>query len=325
MAHPIHEANEHSPFGDLTKEQFCQKHRVLNRESFFINRRGMKIFTQTWQPRPASSHPLRGLVAMIHGYTTETSSVFQLTAVAIAKLGFYACALDLPGHGYSEGQRGHVPDINAAVDDCIQFFDAVRAEHQLPAFLYGESLGGAIATLVSLRQKKEWSGLILNGAMCGISPEFLPPWPLTELLPVVAFLLPSWRVVITRSLWDSSFKEVWKRKLVAGGPNRPWSTRPTCGTAREMVRVCEEIRRRSCEVEMPLLVLHGEDDVVCDERSARMVYQGARAEDKTMVVFPGMWHQLIGEPEEGVEKAFGVIFAWLQHRADKFSGRNING
>ncbi|XP_058099829.1 caffeoylshikimate esterase-like [Magnolia sinica] len=322
MAHPIHEATEHSPFGDLTKEEFCRKHHVQNKESFMINKQGMKIFTQSWWPD--SPAQLKGIVAMIHGYTDESSSIIQLTAMAIAKLGFYVCALDLPGHGYSDGTRGHIPDINVVVDDCIQLFDSVRMAHpNLPAFIYGESLGGAISIFVCLRQKREWNGLILNGAMCGVSQKFLPPWPLTELLPIVAFFLPTWRAVITRSLATRSYKEEWKRKLFARSPNRLSSSRPTTATALEFLRLCNEIERRCNELEIALLVLHGEDDTVCDPSSAKLVYEMARSKDKTLEIFPGMWHQLIGEPEDGVELAFGTIFSWLQDRADK--GKSING
>ena len=61
-----------------------------------------------------------------------------------------------------------------------------RELHQgLPFFLYGESLGGAIAILIHLRQPKVWQGIVMNGAMCGIG-KFKPPWPAEHLLSLVA-------------------------------------------------------------------------------------------------------------------------------------------
>nr|CAD1841503.1 unnamed protein product [Ananas comosus var. bracteatus] len=180
MAHPIHQANKSSPFGELTRDEFYAKHKVIHQESFMLNKRNMKIFTQTWRPAPHSAD-LSGLVAMIHGYASESSWIFELTAVAIAKLGFLVCALDLPGHGRSEGRRGHVPTVTPVVDDCIQYFSSVKSAHgPLPSFLYGESLGGALAVLVYLKQKGGWDGLVLNGAMCGVSSKFKPIWPLEK-------------------------------------------------------------------------------------------------------------------------------------------------
>lgn len=66
-----------------------------------------------------------------------------------------------------------------------------------------------------------------------------------------------------------------------------------------------------------MLVLHGEDDVICDVESARTVYDLSVSKDKRLEVFAGMGHQLIGESEEGVNAAFGVVFSWLVEKADK--------
>lgn len=298
MAHPVHQANENSLFGDLTREEFYKKHGVLHQENYIVNKTNMNIFTQAWCPNSVSQ--LKGIVGMLHGYTTESSSLLQLTAVAIAKLGFYVCALDYQGHGYSEGLRGHIPDINLVVDDCIQFFDSVRLDHpNIPAFLYGESLSGAIGILICLRQKTQWSGLVLSGAMCGVSDKFQPAPPLIRLLPLAAFFLPNWRAVITKPLAGVSLKEEWKRKLLVKSPNNLNSTKPTSATALEFFRVCEEIGKRCHELETPFLMVHGEDDSVCDPNSARMVYEKARSKDKTLEILPGMWHLLIGETVEG--------------------------
>ncbi|XP_020091442.1 caffeoylshikimate esterase-like [Ananas comosus] len=319
MAHPIHQANKSSPFGELTRDEFYAKHKVIHQESFMLNKRNMKIFTQTWRPAPHSAD-LSGLVAMIHGYASESSWIFELTAVAIAKLGFLVCALDLPGHGRSEGRRGHVPTVTPVVDDCIQYFSSVKSAHgPLPSFLYGESLGGALAVLVYLKQKGGWDGLVLNGAMCGVSSKFKPIWPLEKFLPAAAFIAPNWRVVVTQSLRQKSYKEEWKRELVRRNPRAQNSEHPPASTALELTRVCEVIGRRCREVDVPMLVLHGEDDSVCDSDSAELVYELARSKDKTLKIVPGMWHQLIGEPKDIVEFGFGFIFTWLKERANSHS------
>ncbi|XP_042431474.1 caffeoylshikimate esterase-like [Zingiber officinale] len=322
MAHPVHEASKSHPMGSFTGEEFFSKHRIVHRESFMLNRQGMKIFTQSWQP--AALQPLRGVVAMIHGYACDSSWVFQLTAVAVAKLGFLVCALDLRGHGRSEGRRGHLPSVAPVVDDCIEYFESVRAMHpRLPAFLYGESLGGAMAVLVCLRQQQKsrfWSGLILHGAMCGITSKFKPPWPLETLLPLAAWAAPRWRVVLTKSLVEKSYKQGWVRELVRRNPRteRKCEYAPAA-TALEMIRVCGEVTRRSGDLEVPLLVVHGAEDAICDVKSAMVVYARARSKDKTLKIVAGMWHQLVGEEAETVEEGFGIIFAWLMERAEKAS------
>ncbi|KAL0442443.1 UNVERIFIED_CONTAM: hypothetical protein Slati_1967000 [Sesamum latifolium] len=161
--HPIHEANENSPYGNLTKEEFYQKHHIFHQETFMLNKHTMKIFTQSWQPAGSNSQ-LKGVVCMIHGYTSESGWLFELSAVATAKAGFFVCSLDLQGHGFSEGPRDHITDVQSLVCDCLQYFDSARARHpNLPHFLYGESLGAAIAILICLHQKTAWKGYRSRG------------------------------------------------------------------------------------------------------------------------------------------------------------------
>lgn len=316
MAHPIHEANEKSPYGNLTKEEFYHKHHISHQQSFMINKHNMKIFTQSWQPVEPNPSP-KGLVAMIHGYTSESSWLFELNAVAIAKAGFFVCALDLQGHGFSDGPPDHITDIHPLVQDCIDFFDSARADHpKIPHFLYGESLGGAIAVLIALQQQAAWKGLILSGAMCEVSRKFKPVWPLEKLLPIAAFVAPNWRIAITRPPASWSYREGWKRVVVERSPNRRTCGRPTAATALQLLSVCEYVKAKCSELEVAMLVLHGGGDVICDPEGARYLYETAASKDKTLKVFEGMWHQLIGEPNDSVDKVFQTMMTWIQVRAD---------
>lgn len=318
MVHPVAEANDRSIFGSLSQEEFYNHHAVSHGSEFITNSRGLKQFTQWWIPLPPTK--VIAVLAMVHGFTGESSWFLQLTAVQFAKSGFATCAIDHQGHGFSEGLIAHIPDINPVVDDCIAFFNSFRARHSsppLPAFLYSESLGGAISLYITLKQKGAWDGLILNGAMCGISAKFKPPWPLEHLLFVVASIIPTWRVVPTRgSIPDVSFKVDWKRKLAISSPRRT-TARPRAATALELLRVCKELQGRFEEVEVPFLVVHGGDDIVCDPECVRELYARAATTDKTIRVYDGMWHQLVGEPEESVELVFGEIIDWLKSRAER--------
>lgn len=321
MVHPVAEANEQSPFGSLSPEEFYARHSVTHTTSSFIDPRGLNIFTQCWTPLPPKE--IIGIVALVHGFTGESSWFIQLTAIHFAESGFAVCALDHQGHGFSDSLDGlvvHIPDINPVVDDCISFFDSFRAKYppSLPSFLYAESLGGAIALLIHLRRgsSRPWDGVVLNGAMCGISAKFKPPWPLEHLLSFVAALVPTWRVVPTRSIPDVSFKVEWKRKLALASPRRTVA-RPRAATALELLRVCREVNSRFEEVELPLLIVHGGGDVVCDPACVEELYRRASSKDKTLRIYPGMWHQLVGEPEENVELVFKEIIDWLQVRAEQ--------
>ncbi|RYR78010.1 hypothetical protein Ahy_A01g002737 [Arachis hypogaea] len=181
---------------------------------------------------PTTPTIVTGTLALIHRFTGKSSWFFQLTAIYFTKAGFATCAIDHQGHSFYGGLIAHIPDINSVVDDCITFFDEFRSrfDPSLPSFLYSESLGGAIALLITLHRRnsqknvsseKPWNGLIFNGAMCGISEKFKPPWPLEHFLSIAAVIIPTWCVVPTPgSIPDVSFKVEWKRKLASASSRR---------------------------------------------------------------------------------------------------------
>lgn len=325
VRHPIADANESSPFGELSPSEFYSRHSVAHSTSTFLNPDNLRIFTQTWTP--TDRQQLLGTVCVVHGYTGESSWFVQLTSVLLAKSGFAVAAIDHAGHGFSDGLHAHVPSISPVVRDCVSFFDSFRSQHEpLPSFLYSESLGGAIALLMHLqeaeagegpllRRRRPYDGIVLNGAMCGISQKFKPPWPLEHLLSLAAALVPTWQVVPTRgSIPDVSFKVGWKRRLALASPRRR-AARPRAATAKELLRVCGEVQARFEEVTAPFLIVHGGEDVVCDPACAEELYRRASSRDKTIKIYPGMWHQLVGEPDEDVDRVFGDVVEWLKERA----------
>lgn len=306
--HPVCEATATSIFGEDEPAEFYAKHGVKYVEDVLVNSRGLKQWWRSWTPVEKG---VRGVVCVCHGYGADAGWLVQLTCIHFAKQGYAVYAIDHQGHGKSEGLKGHVPDLNVVVGDCIAFFDPKRGSHKgLPFFLYGESMGGAIAILIHLQQPELWQGIILNGAMCGIG-KFKPPWPAEHLLSLVAGFIPTWPIVPTKDIPLVSFKVPWKRDLARNNPNR-YTGRPRAGTAQELLRVVKEIESRASEVTAPLLICHGDHDIVCDPDGSKMLHQNASSKDKALHLYPDMWHQLVGEPAEGVEQVFGDMFSWLE-------------
>lgn len=71
------------------------------------------------------------------------------------------------------------------------------------------------------------------------------------------------------------------------------------------------------QVTLPFFVLHGEADTVTDPEVSRALYDRAASADKTLKLYPGMWHGLTsGEPDGNVETVFADIVEWLDRRSD---------
>ena len=67
---------------------------------------------------------------------------------------YRVAAMDLSGHGYSEGLACYIEDYTQHVDDLEKFVAHVRRQHglgSLPFLVGGESYGGGLSLLVGLR------------------------------------------------------------------------------------------------------------------------------------------------------------------------------
>ena len=111
----------------------------------------------------------KGFVVWQHGvgaHCNERSDT--LLGEACAARGLSMFAMDLSGHGYSEGLSCYIEDYTQHVDDLEKFVAHVRRQHglgSLPFFVGGESYGGGLSLLVGLRLH----GHPLNGqGFCGV-------------------------------------------------------------------------------------------------------------------------------------------------------------
>lgn len=78
-------------------------------------------------------------------------------------------AADLLGHGRSDGIRGYIGDMDKAAAASLSYFAGVRRSEEyreLPAFLFGESMGGAVSMLMYFQSEADtWTGLIFSAPL----------------------------------------------------------------------------------------------------------------------------------------------------------------
>lgn len=101
---------------------------------------------------PPQTVALKGMVVCLHGFGLNASS-YDAFGKAMADRGYAVFAPDIRGFGYWRESGIHPKlDLNLAVEDVSKIARALKAAHpELPLFLLGESMGGAIGlTAVSI-------------------------------------------------------------------------------------------------------------------------------------------------------------------------------
>ncbi|XAR59135.1 2-acylglycerol O-acyltransferase [Bertholletia excelsa] len=302
-------------WGNTPEEVYYSSQWIKSTKSFYTSPRGLTLFTRSWLPQ---TNPPRALIFMVHGYGNDISWTFQATPIFLAKHGFACFAMDIEGHGQSQGLKAFVPNVDLVVDDCVAFFNSIITQNpnlkDLPRFLYGESMGGAICLLIHLRNPNLFNGAILAAPMCKISEKLRPKWPIPQILTFVARFAPTLAIVPTEDIMTKSVK-VPEKKVIAGmNPNR-YRERPRLGTVTELLRATDYVSQKLGDVRIPFIVLHGSEDVVTDPEVSRELYEKAKSEDKSIKIYEGMMHSLLfGETDENVDTVRRDILSWLNDR-----------
>lgn len=83
-------------------------------------------------------------------------------------------------------------------------------------------------------------------------------------------------------------------------------------TGYEILRLTSYLQEHLHRIAVPLLVLHGADDLVTDPKGSRALYERASSADKALKLYDGLLHDLLIEPEK--DKVIDDIVAWLNPR-----------
>jgi len=222
--------------------------------------------------------------------------------------------MDYPGFGMSYGLHGYIASFDGMVDHVIEQYARIRGMKEvceLPHFLLGQSMGGAVALKVHLKQQKEWDGVLLVAPMCKISEDVTPPAPVLKALSILSCLLPEAKLFPQKDIGDLAFRDPRKRK-VAEYNAISYSDQMRLRTAVELLKATKDIESQLEKISSPLLILHGAADMVTDPQVSKFLYEKASAKDKTLKLYEGSYHSILeGEPDERISTAISDIISWL--------------
>ncbi|KAL3851349.1 hypothetical protein ACJIZ3_013231 [Penstemon smallii] len=276
--------------------------------------RGVKLFTCRWIP--AYREP-KGLIFLFHGYGMECSMSMRECGIRLAKAGFAVYGIDYEGHGRSPGLKCYIPNFDDIVLDCSDHFTSIcekKENKDKMRFLMGESMGGAVVLLLHRKKPDYWNGAVLVAPMCKISDEMRPHPLMVNVLPKLARLIPTWKLIPTPNIIDAAIRVPEIRNKIRSNPLF-YKERPRLQTGYQLLKVSLDLEARMREVSLPFFVIHGGEDKVTDPSFSKLLYESASSSDKSFKLYHGMWHSLIfGELPENIEIVFSDIFSWLDER-----------
>lgn len=268
-------------------------------EGTFQGANGLELFWQRWTCRDLA----RAVVAIVHGFGEHSGRYSRLVEYLVPR-GYTVYGFDHRGHGRSPGRRGYITEWGEFRDDVDAFLDLIaRQEPHRPVFLFGHSLGALIALEYTLHHPRDLQGLIVSGLPLG---EIGLPRALFTLSRLLSRLWPTFSLDLTanfaRLSRDPAIAEEWRADPLVHG-------RGTARLGTELQDAVVRTKARAGDVRLPLLMLHGAEDLVVPPAPAREFFARVIHPDKERHEYPGGYH----EPHNDVdaERTFRDIDDWL--------------
>lgn len=259
-----------------------------------------QLFCQSWQPE---TPPGAGVI-VVHGLA-EHSGRYHKLAEYLAGKGYAVYGYDHFGHGQSLGRRCYVNRFSQYPEDLGSYVSFIQKQSPgLPLFLLGHSMGALVmadyaAGAPGVAGLIFSSPLIQAGSSVGAAAKNMAKI-LSRLLPwlgvssIEADAISRDAAVVSAYIHDPL---VYRGKI-------------TARLGAELLTRLDGGLDRMSQIRLPSLFLHGTEDRLADPEGSRLAYQRLASKDKTLRLYPGLFHETMNEPE-GAQVMEDIVY-WLK-------------
>jgi len=264
----------------------------------------LRLHYRTWEV----ADPAAALL-MVHGLGEHGGRYAEL-AGWLTGHHISSFAVDVRGHGHSEGRRGHVRRFDVLLQDLDRFRREVRGlvDAGVPLFLLGHSMGGLILLRYLEEYEARCQGAVLSSPWLGTAMP-TPRWKITVggLLDRVLPAFPLKTGLRPDDLsHDPAVVQAYREDPLV-------HDRITPRLYFEMSTAMGQATQRSDRLKVPLLFLLAGEDRLVDTAKSRS-FASSLEGDVQVEVVEGAYHEVLGETDRTV--TFGLLKDWILDRAD---------
>ena len=218
--------------------------------------------------------------------------------------GFGIVAVDLPGHGKSDGKRGKLNSYSLT-DEMLDFLisEFKKTFPGKPVFIYGHSLGGGIVLQYILQKNPEIKGAVVTSPWLRLS--FEPARIKLVLANILNSLLPS--LIQSSGLIVSHISH--DQKMVDAYLSDPLNhDKISVGLFHSAVTAGEYSLLHAEDLKIPLLLMHGSDDQITSPQCSRDF--ASKTKMAELKIWDGGYHELHNETFK--DDVFSYIVKWIE-------------
>jgi alpha-beta hydrolase superfamily lysophospholipase len=202
--------------------------------------------------------------------------------------------------------RAYFDSFDAPLNHLADYMRRIQSQHPgKKFFVLGHSMGALLSLAFTLRHQSEIAGLIVSGAPVNADANVSP------LMVQLGYLLN--RIAPKLPLLDLGGGELLSSDPEVG---KAFDADPLTYKGNMRVRLgisineaAQNVRERLSELRLPILILHGGNDKMVNPSGSQLAYDRASSPDKTLKVYPGMYHEIMNERDKAT--VLRDILDWL--------------
>ena len=269
------------------------------------SRDGTTLMGRYWEAKHAFA-----TVALVHGFG-EHCGRYQPWAEHLTTRGVQVVALDLRGHGRSDGARGVITSYDNFRDDLDALLTRARELHAPlsgPLILFGHSMGGGIVLDHGLQSDPGVDAIIASAPLIALADK--PPAILEIIVRGLAKLFP--KMPMNQKIDGTKISTIPEEQRAYENDAMTHGSMGT-KTIVELIDTGDTIKAKASEWATPLFVYHSDQDQLTDFETSRDFAALARAEFHS---FSGVEHEMHNDTSRA------AVYALVDGFIDRIAGRD---
>lgn len=273
--------------------------KAIHKTGKFQGAGGLSLYYQHWKVEDP-----KAVLVFIHGMA-EHSDRYHYPVGYFSKRDFSIYAMDLRGHGESEGKRAYAERFGDFLEDIRLFLEKIKKENpKKKLFLIGHSFGGQLVLNYGVHFPKGLEGIIVSSP--NISLKLKIPFIKRLMAPVLSSLIPT---LTLKNEIDPSLV-CHNLEVVEAYRTDPKVGRKITARLGDLVLANQQIiMDLALRFHTPCFLMHAGDDQICSPEGTKEFFDKIPIKDKMLKIYDGLYHELFNELER--EKVFNDMENWL--------------
>lgn len=240
-----------------------------------------------------------GIILHVHGLGSHFQPVFGCLDEFknrdnfFCKFNYKSVAFEFSGHGKSEGERCCFVKFDDLVNDLEYVVKEIEYKHNLPIFLFGESMGCAVIFKYCITKKNNIKGVIFMAPLCGIDDNLKPHWIIKNILLKLADYFPKLQLISASN--DLSHAATLNKDYIKAKNENDYfyNGKHRLSTGRELIKISEWIDENAILFDKPILLFHGTKDYVTSTKITQKIFEKIKSTNKELYLLEGCYHILL--------------------------------